>query len=211
MKRSESSRRDFLKRSAGLAAVGAIPYFWTSQCARADASKAEKLTMAAIGVGGRGTEIGNQAASLANVVACVDVKRGNAERFAGPLGGKCKVYTDYRKVLDRKDIQADHLRHARSLAHEDRHRGHAGRQGRVLREAPDADHRRGQVDRQGGPRDGPGAPGGHPAAERVRRRILGGGGHRPQRAAGQEAQSHRPRGKGEAGRALSRPRRRRPT
>ena len=62
--------------------------------------------MAAIGVGGRGTEIGNQAASLANVVACVNVKRGNAERFAGPLGGKCKVYTDYRKVLDRKDIQA---------------------------------------------------------------------------------------------------------
>ncbi|MGO8688821.1 MAG: Gfo/Idh/MocA family protein [Thermoguttaceae bacterium] len=106
MNRRETSRRDFLKRSAGLAAVGAIPYFWTSRCARADGSKAEKLTMAAIGVGGRGTEIGNQAASLANVVACVDVKRGNAERFAGPLGGKCKIYTDYRKVLDRKDIQA---------------------------------------------------------------------------------------------------------
>ena len=45
-------------------------------------------------------------AELANVVACVDVKRGKAEKFAGALGGKCEVYTDYRKVLDRKDVQA---------------------------------------------------------------------------------------------------------
>ena len=90
-----------------MAALGAaVPYFFSSEGARAGESKAERLTMAAIGVGGRGTEIGKQAISLANVVACADVKRDHAEKFATLAGERCKVYTDYRKVLDRKDIEA---------------------------------------------------------------------------------------------------------
>ena len=40
--------------------------------------------------GGRGTEIGEQARQLANVVACADVERGNAERFAGAGRGQVR-------------------------------------------------------------------------------------------------------------------------
>jgi len=62
--------------------------------------------MAAIGVGGQGTNIGLQAGQLANMVACADVNRLHAERFAEKCGGKCQVYEDYRRILDRKDIAA---------------------------------------------------------------------------------------------------------
>jgi predicted dehydrogenase len=62
--------------------------------------------VASIGVGGRGTAIGHEAGNLANMVACADVHRGNAERFAAKYDGKCQVYEDYRKILDRSDIDA---------------------------------------------------------------------------------------------------------
>ena len=87
------------------------------------------------------------------MVACADVDLGHARRFAKgmeQMGGKCQVYQDYRKLLDRKDVQAVTDRHARPLARQDRHRRDARRQGRLLREAADADHRRGPADLQSG-------------------------------------------------------------
>ncbi|HOA53963.1 MAG TPA: Gfo/Idh/MocA family oxidoreductase, partial [Thermogutta sp.] len=39
-------------------------------------------------------------------MACADVHRLNAENFAKPFEGRCQVYTDYRRVLDRKDVDA---------------------------------------------------------------------------------------------------------
>ena len=95
------SRRDFLKTSARIVAAGAaVPYFFTTARAGAE-SATDRLGVAAIGVGGRGSGIGRQAAGLGNLVACADVHRKNAEKFAA---GKCEIYTDYRKILDRKDI-----------------------------------------------------------------------------------------------------------
>jgi myo-inositol 2-dehydrogenase / D-chiro-inositol 1-dehydrogenase len=110
MNLSQRTRRDFLKTSAGMAAAGlAVPYVFTG-AARAQESKNDKLTLASIGVGGRGSEIGYQAASLGNTVACADVHLGNANNFAGEVtkrhNHKCEVYQDYRKVLDRKDVEA---------------------------------------------------------------------------------------------------------
>jgi predicted dehydrogenase len=110
MNRSKHTRRDFLKTGGAAAAAGmAVPYFFTGATAKADEPSSDKLVVAAIGVGGRGSDIGRQAAKLGNMVACADVHLGHAHRFAegiGKMGGKCRVYQDYRKVLDRKDVQA---------------------------------------------------------------------------------------------------------
>lgn len=107
MNRSRQTRRGFLKTGAGLAAAGlATPYFLSSAMADADKPKKYQVTIASIGVGGRGTDIGRVAAQLGNTVACADVNLANAQKFAEAIGGKCDVYQDYRKVLDRKDVDA---------------------------------------------------------------------------------------------------------
>jgi myo-inositol 2-dehydrogenase/D-chiro-inositol 1-dehydrogenase len=94
-------RRTFLGLSAGLVATGAAaPWFLPHVLGQESAS--DKLTVAAIGVGGRGSGIGQQAAQLGQLVACCDVHRGNAEKFAAGIrkrGGTCKIYTDYRELL----------------------------------------------------------------------------------------------------------------
>ncbi len=107
MKPHAHTRRHFLKTGAGAAAAAvAAPYILTGS--RAGAGEAEKydLVVAAIGVGGRGTQIGAQAARLARLVACADVHLGNAGKFAEKMGGNCEVHRDYRKVLDRKNVDA---------------------------------------------------------------------------------------------------------
>jgi myo-inositol 2-dehydrogenase / D-chiro-inositol 1-dehydrogenase len=105
MSRIASSRRDFLKVSAGVAAAGAVvPYVFSSGQARAEGPN-DKLGVGCIGVGGRGSGVGREAAGKGRLVACCDVDRGHAERFAaGGKDVKCEVYTDYRKLLERKDI-----------------------------------------------------------------------------------------------------------
>ena len=104
MSQMRSSRRDFLKRSAGMTTVATLaPYFWTSSHARAEAA-GDRLGVASIGLGGRGSGIGNQAAERGTMVACCDVDGQRAEKFASKHGEKCAVYGDYRKVLDRKDV-----------------------------------------------------------------------------------------------------------
>jgi myo-inositol 2-dehydrogenase / D-chiro-inositol 1-dehydrogenase len=108
MSMSKSTRREFLKTTAAVAAGAAVPYWTTS--AMAKPSAVDKLRLAAIGVGGRGTAIGTQAASLGNMVACCDVHAGNAKRFAAYVskhGAACKVYNDYRELLaTEKDVDA---------------------------------------------------------------------------------------------------------
>jgi predicted dehydrogenase len=109
MNSARENRRQFLKKSAGLAALGmAAPYVWSS-IARAE-DKPEKMIVGAIGVGGRGTDIGHQAAGLGKMIACADVHLGNANNFAGIIekdyGQKCKVFQDYRKLLDDPTIEA---------------------------------------------------------------------------------------------------------
>ena len=99
------NRRHFLKRTtAAAAATGLAPYFWSPNNAIGAAN--DKLTVAAIGVGGRGSGIGHQAGSLGNMVACADVHLANAEKFASKYDGNCEVHQDYRKILDREDVDA---------------------------------------------------------------------------------------------------------
>lgn len=100
------SRRRFLRTSASaLGAAVAAPAIAARPMLGADAPS-EKPVVAAIGVGGRGSGIGHEAAHFGTLVACADVHRLNAENFAKDFGGSCRIYRDYRYVLDRKDIDA---------------------------------------------------------------------------------------------------------
>jgi myo-inositol 2-dehydrogenase/D-chiro-inositol 1-dehydrogenase len=103
MRRSVTTRRAFMKASAGTAAGLAAPFVWLDPPARAQSPNG-RLGIAAIGVGGRGSIIARQAATHGNLVACCDVFRPKAERFAARQKDKCEVYSDYRKVLERKDV-----------------------------------------------------------------------------------------------------------
>jgi len=103
MSHTKSTRRDFLKTGGAIAGAAATPYFWTSSYAKAQ-DKNDRPNMASIGVGGMGSGDGRRASRFANMLACADVDRQRAERFAGGFGGKCQIYDDYRKLLARKDI-----------------------------------------------------------------------------------------------------------
>jgi predicted dehydrogenase len=98
---STSHRRDFLKHTSGIAAGVAVPYWFTSRQVRAQEAN-DKLSVASIGVGGRGSGIGHQAGGRGNMIACADVDRTHAERFAGRYEGRCKIYADYRQLLDKE-------------------------------------------------------------------------------------------------------------
>jgi predicted dehydrogenase len=94
-------RRRFLSVSAVAMGGFFAPHVWTGVAAGAD-SKNEKLHVASIGVGNQGTWNGKWAAELGRVVAGCDVHLGRADTFAAKHS--CPVYQDYRKLLDRKDI-----------------------------------------------------------------------------------------------------------
>ncbi len=106
MTRSRSNRRDFLKQSAGLAAV-TVPYFCSSAQAQPESAN-DKRNIAAIGTGGRGSGIGHNAGKRGNMVACCDVDQKHAERFAEKAnkdyGASPEIYHDYRKLLEREDV-----------------------------------------------------------------------------------------------------------
>ena len=99
------NRRELLKKTGAVAAgsVGA-PLFARNLFAGQSAN--DKLVIASIGVGGRGTGIGMQAAKLGHTVACCDVDDGNASRFASQIaaaGGECRIYRDYRELLEQEE------------------------------------------------------------------------------------------------------------
>ena len=105
--RSQQTRRDFIKSTAWLTSAIALgPVIWTGFSARGAESKNDKLNIACIGVGSRGTNIGHAAGKLGNMVACCDVDREHAEKFAAQYEGRCAIYSDYRKLLERKDLNA---------------------------------------------------------------------------------------------------------
>ncbi len=101
---SRSSRRSFVKTAVGAGLSAAtVPTILPRLYAQDSAN--ERLAVACIGVGGRGSGIGGQAADLGQLVACCDVSAPNAERFASQQkekGRECKVYSDYREMLDKE-------------------------------------------------------------------------------------------------------------
>ena len=105
---NSTTRRSFLKQSATIAGGMAVaPYLFSSaQPARADAPS-DTLRFGYIGVGGQGRHDGNQFAHFVHVAAVCDV---DSERMTQATQQfekfKPDSYKDYRKVLERKDIDA---------------------------------------------------------------------------------------------------------
>ena len=108
MSRATPNRRAFLRSTAALAAGGtAVPYWLTGERARAAESTAanDRPHIGVIGCGGRGSAIAQDAARFGDIVAVCDVDRRQAERAKARFAGKAEIYDDYRKLLQRKDVE----------------------------------------------------------------------------------------------------------
>ncbi|MGC6441492.1 MAG: Gfo/Idh/MocA family protein [Rubripirellula sp.] len=108
MSNSQSTRRQVLKNAAlGAGAIASTPYFNWSEKAFANQDKNDRPTIGCIGVGSMGTGDAQGHARFGDVVAVCDVDERHALRAKNHerIGkGKADVYGDYRKVLERKDI-----------------------------------------------------------------------------------------------------------
>ena len=107
--RRGSNRRQFLQAAGAVAAsaIGApliIPRSALSAPGKPGAN--ERITVGAIGVGGRGTLLLQQLPEDAQLVALSDCNLPRAEAFKAKHQGTWPVHQDYREILDRKDIDA---------------------------------------------------------------------------------------------------------
>ena len=112
---NRTDRRDFLKASAAAVAAGSVPYWFTSQTPRAHGfqSANERPVIGCIGTGDRWKAVGPAAMNFGEVAAVCDVDasharegRSRVQDIQSKKGSKREVdvYEDYRKILDRKDI-----------------------------------------------------------------------------------------------------------
>ncbi|HZL91774.1 MAG TPA: Gfo/Idh/MocA family oxidoreductase [Pirellulaceae bacterium] len=103
-----ASRREFLRSTAAVAAAGvALPYFTCSQKAFANQAKNDRPRIGCIGVGSMGSGDASHHSQFGDILAVCDVDANHAERArnAENIGkGKADAYGDYRKVLERQDI-----------------------------------------------------------------------------------------------------------
>ena len=117
---SGDNRRQFLKKSGTAAAAVAalkVPVYGAGQAPSANVKGAnEKIVVGYVGVGGRGfgahvrqMRQNAEANNIAQAAVC-DVsthRANNAKNFVSKNSDdKVEAYTDYRKVIERKDIDA---------------------------------------------------------------------------------------------------------
>jgi predicted dehydrogenase len=106
--RSGGGRREFLKLAASgatLAALGEAP----RAASAATRAKIDRPRLGLIGAGGQGTWDAISASRFGDFVAIADVDRAHADRARDDdrIGKKrAEVYEDYRKLLDRDDVDA---------------------------------------------------------------------------------------------------------
>lgn len=107
MSHARQTRRQFLKASAGAASVGlTIPYIFTANAEEANRpkSKNDRFRIGAIGMKYQGSVITQKAVEYGDVVAIADVDRQIGEKAVADFGGKATLYEDYRKLLERNDV-----------------------------------------------------------------------------------------------------------
>lgn len=103
------NRRDFLRVSATSPLL--LPLVAPASRTMADETKAknDRPRLALIGAGGQGSGDARAASRYGDFLAVCDVDKGHAQRARDDANigkGKADVFGDYRKVLDRKDIDA---------------------------------------------------------------------------------------------------------
>ena len=111
-----SNRRDFLKTSTAVLAGTTMPYWFTStsNLALGRQSVNDRPVLGCIGTGDRWNAVGPNALEFSDCVAVCDVDRLHMEKgrdrvkdIQSKKGNSAapEMYEDYRKVLDRKDVQ----------------------------------------------------------------------------------------------------------
>ena len=106
---SSASRREFLKRVALTTAAGAaFPYLIPSNVLGAPGRPGanDRIRVGVIGVGFRASLLIDQLPKPGEIVALSDCFLTRAEEAVAKRKTKWDVYQDYRKLLDRKDIDA---------------------------------------------------------------------------------------------------------
>jgi predicted dehydrogenase len=101
------TRRGFLQASAGIVAGGAMtPYVFTANAEEKTQpkSKNDRARIGSIGMRYQGTVIALKAQDYGDIVAICDVDRNVREQARAGFGSTPAIYEDYRKLLDRKDI-----------------------------------------------------------------------------------------------------------
>lgn len=108
MNHTPAPRRDFLKSTtAAAAAATAAPYFAWNEKAFANESANDRPRIGCIGVGSMGSGDARGHAGFGDILAVCDAdsRRSEAAKQDPKIGnGKADAYVDYRKVLERDDI-----------------------------------------------------------------------------------------------------------
>jgi predicted dehydrogenase len=103
--RRSTTRREFLHSAAALGAgAAAAPYFLSA--ARAQEAASDRLVFGSIGMGGQGRGIMHAAKQFGDIAMVCDVDAVRARHGQQEAGDKAEAVEDYRRILDRKDIQA---------------------------------------------------------------------------------------------------------
>ena len=102
---SPVSRRQFVRRTLATAAGVGFPAIIPSHVLGAPAAS-DRIQVGVIGVGGRGNLLIDQLPKPGQIAALADCCLSRCEEAAGRRGANWDIYQDYRRILDRKDIDA---------------------------------------------------------------------------------------------------------
>jgi predicted dehydrogenase len=105
---SNSSRRDFLWRTALLGGAASIPSMLPQPALGSQRrfGPNDRIVVGVIGVGNRGNLLIDQLPAPGQIAAICDCDLQRCEQAVAKRSAKWDVYQDFRKILDRKDIDA---------------------------------------------------------------------------------------------------------
>ncbi|HXH51796.1 MAG TPA: Gfo/Idh/MocA family oxidoreductase [Terriglobia bacterium] len=102
----ELDRREFMKRAAAGTAAAGIGFPALGKAAQAAPSDRVRVGVIGTGRQGRGDLSAFREQPDVEIAAVCDVYKPNLDEGLNDSGGQAQTYTDFRQVLDRKDIDA---------------------------------------------------------------------------------------------------------